>query len=748
MSFSFDLLRPQIGAVLLMGALSGGLSFGAEGRVLTQVAEIRALSREEAKEALPVRVRCVVTWRSAVAQHEFIVDDGVRGIYVAYRLPVKLVALKEGDAPESVTEPGALVEIEGISDPGGYAPVIVPTLVRRIGSAPLPAPRQVPLERLLSGAEDSQRVEVEGVAQAVSAVDKDGRATMSLMVSGHRCRVRFERGHEISPASVVDARVRVRGVFAPMVNARAEVVGLKISSTGSHDLEVIVPPPSDPFLAPRVRLSSLLPFSPDQAPYHRRVVRGVVNFAKLGEFFFLQEGNVGVRVASDALDVKTGEHVEVAGFVETTHTLASLSGSVVRSLGHGTLPVPLLANVNQILSPRARYIAGRPDSDDYSGRLVRLRGELLRIERDEAGHTSRLLMETEGQIFSVFPAGGGSSWSASSGDWVAGAELELTGVCELAFSDSPLGVLQIRPASFHLWLRTPDDVRVLHRPSWWTAERLRLALVWAGVIIALAAAWIVLLRWLLHRRSERLEQVMRNHRDVELEYASAQRERMRLAVDLHDGIKQHLSAASLRVEAAAGHLPASPATAAAHLESAYGTLLRTQTELEECLWGLRAVAEGPPDFVHLLHHVSSRAAHWPRGAVLIESKGTPRHLTRDVAGSLLLLFQEATGNAFRHGQASIVVVTVSYGADALELRIVDDGMGFDPRQVPGPRAGHFGIDGMRQRMHWLRGTLHITRHATSGGMEVIARLPWAAMQEATDLNQQFAENDTKQDTDE
>lgn len=732
---SQTLFRTLLCAALMLRALCGGVVLGAEGRVLTRVAEIRALSRQEAEKALPVRIRGVVTWQNTSPNIAFVINDGVQGIYVECLVARERGVWKAGTLAQSATEPGALVEIEGVSDPGGYAPVILPAQVRRVGSGPLPAPRCLPVERLLSGNEDSQRVEVEGVVQAVTDLDRVGNSTVtvSMMVDGHHCRVRFERGRELIAASLVDAKVRVRGVLAPMFNVRAEVTGLKIHCMGADDIEVLLPPPGDPFLAPQVALDRLLPFSPDREPFHRQVTRGVVTFARRGEFFFLQGGDTGVRVQSARASVQVGEQVEVAGFVETTHTLASLGNAAVRSLGHGTVPAPLAVTVKQMLHPQYRYIARLAATNDHSGRLVRLRGKLIRVERDEMNRPRTLLIESGGQTFSAMLPGPDRERPGSPALWAEGAEMALTGVCELDFAEGAISENQVIITGFHLWLRSPQDVQVLRSPSWWTAARLQLALLWTGVIIVLGVAWIVLLRRLLRRRTQRLEQVMRSHRNVELEYASAQRERLRLAVDLHDGIKQRLAAASFRVDAAAGHLPGSPVAAAAQIETAHNTLLRTQTELDECLWGLHAVAEGPPDFVPLLRHVIASAEHWPKGAVMIESEGTPRRLARDVAGSLLLLFQEATGNAFRHGHATHITASVSYGADALDLRIVDDGTGFDPRTVPGPRAGHFGIDGMKQRMHWLRGTLHITRHA-GGGMEIHARLPWSGMEE-TDVSE-------------
>jgi len=60
------------------------------------------------------------------------------------------------------------------------------------------------------------------------------------------------------------------------------------------------------------------------------------------------------------------------------------------------------------------------------------------------------------------------------------------------------------------------------------------------------------------------------------------------------------------------------------------------------------------------------------------------------------------------------------------LRIVDNGIGFDPANAAGVSSGHFGIDGMKQRTRWLRGNFTITRRP-EGGMEVFVQINWSAI---------------------
>lgn len=148
-------------------------------------------------------------------------------------------------------------------------------------------------------------------------------------------------------------------------------------------------------------------------------------------------------------------------------------------------------------------------------------------------------------------------------------------------------------------------------------------------------------------------------------------------------------------------------------------LVGTQTGLHDCLWGLREVVEGPGDFAALLRHAAVSMDHWPPGAVVVESHGEVFSLSRDVMGSLLMLMQEAVGNAFKHGQATHVRLILNYDATGLEMRIEDDGLGFDPATAPSTKEGHFGLEGMRQRIQWLGGTVEITSSPGNGALVCI-----------------------------
>ncbi|HET6217702.1 MAG TPA: hypothetical protein VFE27_11830, partial [Acidobacteriaceae bacterium] len=149
----------------MLGLLFGrAISAGQQGRAeqeplptLTRVHDVHNLTIEEAARHYPVHLKTVITYYdlNADPRHPvFFTSDASGAIFVSM-----------GALPFHA---GDLVEITGVSAAGDYAPIVKGTEAHVIGKAPLPstAPRES-LTELLTGAEDGQWVEVEGLVHAV-----------------------------------------------------------------------------------------------------------------------------------------------------------------------------------------------------------------------------------------------------------------------------------------------------------------------------------------------------------------------------------------------------------------------------------------------------------------------------------------------------------------------------------------------------------------------------------------------------
>src|SRR5690348_11032567 len=161
-------------SVLLAVAMSGGWEcVWAQGGersapLLTHTEQIRQLSAEQAAQGYPVRVRGVVT--DDVPSPDFFVQDATAGVYV-----------EGARATPFVHHFGDLIEVEGVTGPGKFAPVIIEKKSRIIGRAELPKSRIYAFSELADGQLDSQWVRVRGIVRAVSIDRTSWRETTLAM---------------------------------------------------------------------------------------------------------------------------------------------------------------------------------------------------------------------------------------------------------------------------------------------------------------------------------------------------------------------------------------------------------------------------------------------------------------------------------------------------------------------------------------------------------------------------------------
>jgi two-component system sensor histidine kinase UhpB len=84
--------------------------------------------------------------------------------------------------------------------------------------------------------------------------------------------------------------------------------------------------------------------------------------------------------------------------------------------------------------------------------------------------------------------------------------------------------------------------------------------------------------------------------------------------------------------------------------------------------------------------------------------------------------QEAVSNAMRHGRPRAVTVTLGHDGAALVVRVVDEG-----EAIAAAGSGGLGLEGMRQRVATLAGTLAAGPRPDGAGWAVEARLPTVAI---------------------
>jgi two-component system, NarL family, sensor kinase len=100
-------------------------------------------------------------------------------------------------------------------------------------------------------------------------------------------------------------------------------------------------------------------------------------------------------------------------------------------------------------------------------------------------------------------------------------------------------------------------------------------------------------------------------------------------------------------------------------------------------------------------------------------------LPPEMAGDLFRIAQEAVVNAGRHAQAKAVSISLRTVGSKVELRVADDGHGFDHNGAgAGGEPGHLGLQSMRERAELMDGTLEI--ESSERGTRVLVLAPLQA----------------------
>jgi signal transduction histidine kinase/ligand-binding sensor domain-containing protein len=212
--------------------------------------------------------------------------------------------------------------------------------------------------------------------------------------------------------------------------------------------------------------------------------------------------------------------------------------------------------------------------------------------------------------------------------------------------------------------------------------------------------------------------LQRKLKQLELERA-LERERARIAQDLHDDLGSSLA----RISLLSGLLKADrehPEQVQMHADKISQSADQTVRALEEIVWAVRPDSDSLQSLVDYIAHFANELfeANPARCRLDLPHDLPAQPLAPDVRHNMFLIVKEALTNALKHAGAKEVRVQAKASASALEISIQDDGRGFDPATLPGPGKRH-GLGNMRQRAIAIGGTLKIE---TSPGKGTEVRL--------------------------
>ena len=550
--------------------------------------------------------------------------------------------------------------------------------------------------QVASGDFIGQQVSIHGVVSAAVLDDLDDGFNWILLKTpeGIVCASTDKAVHpleELRP--LLDAEIELTGTVQRFTHWR-KFLGCQMlfdNPAAGDGIKVLKPAPEDPF--------SAQPLTDSSYP-HRQTATGTV-VAKTGDTFFLRQtdGFLRVRPADASEMPPLGALVTASGFAEENQLFPQLIESLWRIEPAKIAPPESADEIaahdlfREDSIARSSGSSHRYADTSLCGRTIRLTGRVesvmrMRASRDLAGFR----LNCDGETVFV-DLSGFAPESIRVPD--NGAVISATGLCFADFDTSRNSIFP-RFLGFSVIPRTADDLKIVRRAPFWTIARLAMMLAIAVVIAAILAIWSAALKVTSMRRGRELarEQIRGARAELKVE------ERTRLAVELHDSLSQTLTGVALQIDAAAG---TDGSGAKRFLANARNMLASCRQELNGCLWDLRSRTFEEKDMTEAVQR--TLAPHVGSAKLMVRFNVPRENLSEATTHAVLRIVRELVTNAVKHGNARKIKVAGEFHDDTISFSVLDDGRGFDTSNAPGPAQGHFGLQGVRERLNEFNGTM-------------------------------------------
>lgn len=657
--------------------------------VLTLARQVQRLDPGQARKNIPVRIKGIVTQASL---NNLVLQDSTGGVFVHYYLTNWTAQPRIGDS----------WQIEGITDPGDFSPVVFATSGRFLGNATLPEPIHPIWDQWMNGSLDAQYVEIQGVVLAVSGtgmeiLTPDGKIHLLLdeMRNSYTAgRDAFVNDHGPIPPddtseSYVGSLVRIRGcVVAKWDRATRQVNPGEIRLVAAS-VNVDQPRPLNPFALPTRKASDLLWFDPRPSTLLRTKVAGQVVFARPHEFF-VQDGQTSFRAMADTPPaLNAGDLVEVVGFPQLGGVSPVLQAAQIRKTGSGPLPDPVRVTLQNLLDRKLDSMRVEIDALLLSD-MARWNERVLELQAGPHHFLARL-------------ASPHAHWTTLP----SGSQLKLTGV----YSSARDGRENGRSDPFELLLNRPADIVVLQQPSWWTVRHTVQVMAALAVGLGMALIWVTLLRRKVEARTKQLQQEIEERQQAEKRHA-IEEERTRVAQDLHDELGAGLTEISILGSLANTRTIPLPAKDG-YIDQLTNVARSLVTSLDEIVWAVNPQYDSVESLATYYSLFAQRflsvagIACRPQISPAIPEQALDSRMRHGIFRA----FKEALNNVVRHSEATEVRLIIKVEAGQLVLSVIDNGRGFKSLDAS---PGKDGLSGLSQRMRKLGGDCFITSHPGQG----------------------------------
>ena len=642
--------------------------------------------------AITATVTCVTMAKSNSGYYEFAVEDGADAANLFY-----------GESTNAVPVPGDTIFAQGVvtrrmRDGRPFARV---TALEVLGHGAAPSPRPTTVREMTEGRFDCRFCRLRAIIRE-TAPSPYKRNRAYLTVVGDGCTisvwVRATESEYKRLRNLIGKEVDILGFCTPVNISELKYTGRQIRIYDTTNIQPAPPSTSATLISSVDKIGNLRPAEIDALGLH--CATGCVcaiwgerhALLKKGDADFLQVDFI------DPAPTKQGEIVEVVGFPESNFFRINLVNARWRKIGSvkfSTEPVMRLPN-EQLWSTMDNHWPLR----NLHGHLLKASGRIISMPKD--GNAEPLIIENDITSLQVEVGLLGSLVTKLA----LGSIIEVTGICVIE-SEAWRSICPKFKCA-RIVPRSPTDVRILSTPSWWNPQRLLFVITGLFACLVGILIWNVGLRKASLRKGHQLarEQIKRAKAQLKTE------ERTRLAVELHDSLAQNLTGVSLVVDSVLQHDSHLDTESLHHLTIASRALQSCCTDLRNSIWDLRNESLDIADMNTAIRQVVG--PNIGNADLKIRFNVSRKILDENMVHAILRIIRELTINAVRHGEATAIRIVGGLDGQNVLFCIKDNGLGFVPDRAPGITEGHFGLQGIRERIKNFNGQMSINTSPGNG----------------------------------
>jgi two-component system, NarL family, sensor kinase len=237
-------------------------------------------------------------------------------------------------------------------------------------------------------------------------------------------------------------------------------------------------------------------------------------------------------------------------------------------------------------------------------------------------------------------------------------------------------------------------------------------------LLILSIVGIVLLSLLLYNRYKLKqkalfqkelihEQTLRSKAIIEAE----EKERIRIAQELHDGIGQQLSAAKLNMSSLQANLTLETEHQKLMLQNALDIIDESVKEVRTVSHSMMPNALLKSGLASAVREFLNRISHTDNLKIELDINGLNERLESTMESVLFRVLQEIVNNIIKHSKATIVNIQIIRHEGELTLMVEDNGVGFD---VAKQTNNGIGLKNIQSRIQYLNGQVYFDSHVGKG----------------------------------